>query len=557
MTKRGDELVALLVLLFVVGSPVMSCISFTSETLQDQPIVITSNAGFLLQGYPGNGSIDNPYLIEGLSITANQECISISDTDAHFIIRNCFLQSTSGPALYAVSFDEVLNGIINNCTLISMTSWMPPGGDVVYSGYGVRVSASSNCTVMESNVYGNEVGVSLIDSVSCIVKGNSIHDNSVGIFLDRSTDCVITNNTLQNNREHLLVSRSTSCTITNQTIFGGNYGIALQTSENCALIGNQMEGAGVLMMFADDAKDWNHTFDENRVNGLPIGYLRRQQDKLVNGTAYGQLILAECTNMTVVEFDVSNATAGIQIGYSTDCLVANSSLCNSSWAAILIFSSSDISVKESLMQGNLLCVDIVSSTRIHVSRNMLASNFHAIYSGESDQSTIIDNTIKDGMGTGIHLFDCDEMIITGNDISANYHGIWLSGCTRSTISGNSVFNCSSYGITLGYDSSMNQVYENLVGWNGFNALDEGSSNLWDNGINRGNNWSDYLGFGWYSIPGQAGSSDRYPSSLADSPSLSWVLPTIALAVFGITIVVVVAVRLVRRDNISKSNGVSI
>jgi parallel beta-helix repeat protein len=475
----------------------------------------------------------------------------------HFIIQNCFLQSTSGPPLYAVSFDEVSNGVISNCTLISKKSWMPPGGDVVYSGFGVRISASSNCTIMENNVYGNGVGVGLIDSLFCVVKGNRIHNSSGGVFLDRSTDCVIEENTLQNNQEHLLVSRSNSCKIINQTILGGYYGIALQTSEDCVLIGNQMEGAGVLMMFADDAKDWNHTLDENRVNGLPIGYFRRQQDQLVNGIAYGQLILAECTNVTIVEFGASNATAGIQLGYSRDCLVVNSSLYDNSRAAISVFSSSNISAKESLMQGNLLCVDIVSSTRIHVSENMLVSNIHAIYAGESDQCTIIGNTIKDGTGTGIHLFDCEEIIITGNDISTNHHGIWLSGSIRCSISGNSVYNCSSNGIALGFDSSMNQVYDNLVGWNGFNALDEGSSNLWDNGVNRGNNWSDYSGVGWYSIPGQAGSFDRYPSSLADVPSLSWVLPTIVVAVISTTVVAIVAVRIVRRENIPESGGVSI
>ena len=40
----------------------------------------------------GSGTSYDPYIIEKWSINASQECgISISGTNAHFIIRNCYI----------------------------------------------------------------------------------------------------------------------------------------------------------------------------------------------------------------------------------------------------------------------------------------------------------------------------------------------------------------------------------------------------------------------------------------------------------------------------------
>jgi hypothetical protein len=46
-----------------------------------------------------------------------------------------------------------------------------------------------------------------------------------------------------------------------------------------------------------------------------------------------------------------------------------------------------------------------------------------------------------------------------------------------------------------------------------NAIDSGSDNTWDNGIDTGNWWSDYDGTGEYAIGGNAHSVDRYPNVL--------------------------------------------
>jgi hypothetical protein len=66
------------------------------------------------------------------------------------------------------------------------------------------------------------------------------------------------------------------------------------------------------------------------------------------------------------------------------------------------------------------------------------------------------------------------------------------------------------------------IYDNILMCNTNNATDNGSSNTWDNGVNKGNFWDDFSsnsGFpSQYNVPGTALSIDHYPQA----PSVVWV-----------------------------------
>jgi hypothetical protein len=90
------------------------------------------------------------------------------------------------------------------------------------------------------------------------------------------------------------------------------------------------------------------------------------------------------------------------------------------------------------------------------------------------------------------------------------------------------------GISLSGGNSQNMVYGNSIGWNGINAENQGI-NFWDNGVDRGNSWSDYSGLGYYHI--YYDGVDHYPRFLGN-PLLA---PTniVGMIVVGIIIIVVV------------------
>ena len=134
------------------------------------PIVITSNADFVSQGWPGGGIEGNPYVIEGLSI---------SDTTSYFEIRNCLVTSDELLTNDGIIFDYVENGKILN-TVINGT-W-----------YGVRIE----------------------NSVDVVLMNNAAFDN-VDTFVIFSSDYIeVTNNTASNNYgSGFILSLSSSCTL--------------------------------------------------------------------------------------------------------------------------------------------------------------------------------------------------------------------------------------------------------------------------------------------------------------------------------------------------------
>ncbi|MHA1936657.1 MAG: hypothetical protein ACW97O_00430, partial [Candidatus Thorarchaeota archaeon] len=89
------------------------------------PIVIDGDASFsdtaLLEGWPGDGSPENPYIIDGFDIDlggAIGHCISIYNTRVSFTISNCNLTGASnlGWAIGAgISLENVTDGeLVNN-----------------------------------------------------------------------------------------------------------------------------------------------------------------------------------------------------------------------------------------------------------------------------------------------------------------------------------------------------------------------------------------------------------------------------------------------------------
>jgi parallel beta-helix repeat protein len=107
-----------------------------------------------------------------------------------------------------------------------------------------------------------------------------------------------------------------------------------------------------------------------------------------------------------------------------------------------------------------------------------------------------------------------------NSIQQSEIGVTLFYADSNLIINNTIIGSSRYGIQLS-DSNFNRIFGNTLSDAGIaNAIDTGTSNAWDNGIDQGNFWSDYNGGGHYEIPGSANSVDRWPERVG--PPFLWV-----------------------------------
>jgi len=80
------------------------------------PIYITSDSGFAV--FPGSGTEEDPYLIDGYNITTTSTGISITDTTKHFVIRNCYVE-TNYIGIYITDVADGTATVANNTAAIA------------------------------------------------------------------------------------------------------------------------------------------------------------------------------------------------------------------------------------------------------------------------------------------------------------------------------------------------------------------------------------------------------------------------------------------------------
>ena len=97
-----------------------------------------------------------------------------------------------------------------------------------------------------------------------------------------------------------------------------------------------------LYIYGDDINYWEHNVSDcNEVNNKSLGYFWNMTGGTIDGSQYGQIILANCTDVIVENGILDNTTAGVELGYSSFCNVTNSSMSDGIYGAILYASTNN------------------------------------------------------------------------------------------------------------------------------------------------------------------------------------------------------------------------
>jgi parallel beta-helix repeat protein len=173
-----------------------------AQTGVDPPLLVDSDAEMANLGLPGDGSPSNPYIIEGLNISAESPCIRITEVSASFVIRDCFLRASAGTCL---RFLNVSDGRVEDCVLIGTeyavycqaSSGVHLSGNTIYdAGYAIYILDSRFCSISGSTIYACSVGISFQSARNSSCVDNTIYGNS-GTGVDISADSL--NNTFVTN----------------------------------------------------------------------------------------------------------------------------------------------------------------------------------------------------------------------------------------------------------------------------------------------------------------------------------------------------------------------
>jgi parallel beta-helix repeat protein len=455
--------------------------SYSSLTPHD-PISITSDDNFTDYSFLGTGTDEDPYVIEGYNIsTTSTRGIYITDTTKYFTVRNCYVDAGE----YGIYIRNVASGtatVINNtCTN--------------NNNIGIYLYNSGSSTVVNNTCSSNNFcGIFLSSSVSSTVANNTCNSNEEGIYLSNSGSSIVANNTCNNNEwDGIYLESSGSSTVTNNTCNNNNWGgILFELSGSSTVANNSFTNCGLYIYEETSDAYLSYTVENNWVNGKILGFYTNLDSMIIAEPVYGQLILVNCTTVTVRDQILNNTTIGLFLRFCTSSVIINNT-CNNGDYGIYLSSSGSSTVANNTCNDNRdIGILLSSSGSSTVANNTCDTNFNGISLQFSGSSTVANNTFNNN-NIGFFLFDSDFCNITYNLLQENVeYGIWIySNCDNNII-------------------HQNNFVDNYLGGTS-QASDAGTNNYWyDTTTLKGNYWSDWSGIGPYSIDGAAGARDLYP-----------------------------------------------
>jgi parallel beta-helix repeat protein len=320
---------------------------------------------------------------------------------------------------------------------------------------GIKVTSNNN-SITGNNVSNNWYGIRLSYSRNNnSITGNNVSNNLDGIRLSYSSNNnSITGNNVSNNLDGIILQNSHNNTITGNTLV--NDGLIVSYSYQNTVEDNTLVNDGLTVSYS-----YQNTVEDNTVNGNPLIYLEDASDYIVEDA--GQVILVNCTNITVKNQDLSNTSTGIKLWETKDSIISNNTASNN-WVGItLSYSSNNNTITGNNVSNNneagiVLCYSCNNNTI--TGNNASNNNWGAgITLRNSHNNSITGNNVSNNNNwAGITLRNSHNNSITGNNVSNNtYDGISLiSSSSNNSITGNNVSNNNGDGISLSYSGNLSQ-----------------------------------------------------------------------------------------------------
>jgi len=225
--------------------------------LNDSAISINSD-GMLVswaraRNWTGNGTADDPIIIEGLGIRSSDYCIYMESVSLHFIIQNCTL--VSEPNMYnglGIYLRNCSHALIRNCAVSASLSGIEifeTNNTVIEDclvqsqAFAVNISGSINSVIMNNEIKGNFSGISIICSNQTQILNNTVTKGRFGLVSQFSFYCNVSDNLISFNEEGALVEgRCGNWYILDNTLLNNSRrGISLtQNTSFCVLYGNSI-----------------------------------------------------------------------------------------------------------------------------------------------------------------------------------------------------------------------------------------------------------------------------------------------------------------------------
>ncbi len=488
----------------------------TTSHVTHSPITINGDADLVAQalneGWAGDGSAANPYVISGLDISGGDATppINITSVSLFFVIQDNIIKNGGENGLF---LNNVTNGLIQNNTIMESiygirainTHDMLIRDNVIMNHYwdGIMVIGGTNNTITANIIQNNEgSGISLLNAIGTTISSNALLTNSrSGIYLISSTNSTIQyNNITENGRFGInFDSYNDNALLKGNTILNNTYhGILIRDSSNIRVFQNEISynqiggmrivgNSGIAGLFSNISVIDNVVY-QNLGVGIDVWRGNKiiiQSNRIRDNHQVG-LVLDSSPTSFVEDNSFYNDTMLIEGSILDDFLLSNVSnnlvdglpllyivnqsnpIVSSNVGELIMVNSRSIDIRDHAFSTSTVFVEIVFSQDINIINNSL----RGIAVRFSNTTIIAENFINNSDRNSISVIHSTDGVVEIKDniiVNSMATGILVSFSDNASILRNIVNESAVQGLMV-FVSDNVTVTDNLVSNNDQNGM---------------------------------------------------------------------------------------
>ncbi|MDH4214229.1 MAG: right-handed parallel beta-helix repeat-containing protein [Candidatus Thorarchaeota archaeon] len=373
-------------------------------------------------------------------------------------------------------------------------------------------------------------GLSIISNVSCI----RIEDTSVNFVI---RNCTFSSNNTETPQ------RGTSIDL---------YNVTNGVIENCTMYGQSCAFESTYAEHTSFRRNTVYDFNGYVINGDYLVNCSFEDNTMYDLIDDVFLIhnVENCTFSGNLIYDIQEPVFLLSV--SNGCTISSNTIMNIEGYGILMSDVDECLITDNMIFNTTGGIGVGPVNNTIVARNVVEhSRVHeGISISRGENCNIEENTISESkhQSRSISLYEVIDSSLYHNLVFNNtFDGVLLRNVDYCNITYNEIHENGRVGIRVDENCTMNRFFGNVLFDNAdSNALDDGLSNQWDDGISIGNTWGDYNGIGVYVVPGSAGSVDHYPTGITSSSNGTDNLVLVYVGIIGGVVIVLALLIYVRK-----------
>jgi parallel beta-helix repeat protein len=333
--------IAFLFLLLISSNP---GVSFQTDKIEENfgitytqrdPILIETGSDFITEGFPGSGSLDDPYRIENYNITSLSESygINISATSKYFVIQNCYIDCVDyGIWISWVSHGtaKIANNTIKNHKKFGLNIWDASGtiihnNTVFRSSVGIQAENSDDLEIKGNNcTFNRKSGMVIRFGENSTIIDNYFFRNGIGLDIRFFRSANIYNNTLLKNFDYGVRAFNIfySTFLLNTIKKNKDQGLIINYSENIEIHSNFIlnNKNGIFSEGFSNSDIFNNTIYSNSNRGIRLHSSNTNlitYNRIRNNSAYGLYLNSSNNNAIHHNNFIDNNLGGLSQAYSS------------------------------------------------------------------------------------------------------------------------------------------------------------------------------------------------------------------------------------------------